>query len=60
MPNDNKRQFTVRMQEETFEKIRYLAYVDRRSMTMEVEHALVKFIADYEREHGEIFITSAE
>ena len=44
----DKRQFTLRVQDETYEKIRYLAYVERRSIAMEIEHAMLDYIARYE------------
>lgn len=50
----DKRQFTLRIQDETYEKVRYLAYVERRSIAMEIEHILLKYIADYENENGSI------
>ena len=50
----DKRQFTLRMQDETYEKIRYLAFVERRSIAMEVETALLAYIERYEQEHGPI------
>ena len=55
MPTD-KRQFTMRMQEETYEKVRYLAFAERRSIAMEIEHILLQYISDYENQHGPIQI----
>ena len=52
----DKRQFTLRVQDETYEKIRYLAYVERRSIAMEIETALLAYIKQYEKEHGPIQI----
>jgi len=53
----DKRQFTMRMQDETFEKLRYLAFIDRRSITMEVEHIILQYIAEFEKTNGEIQIS---
>ena len=50
----DKRPTMLRLPESTFEKIRYLAYVERRSMNMEIEHALEVYIAAYEQQHGPI------
>ena len=50
----DKRQFTLRVQDQTYEKIRYLAYVERRSIAMEIEHAMLDYIARSEAAHGEI------
>ena len=55
-----KRQFTMRMQDKTYEKIRYLAFVDRRSVAMEIEHILLKYITAYEAEHGAIVVPTDE
>lgn len=52
----DKRQFTLRLQEQTYEKIRYLAYAERRSIAMEIEHAVLDYIARYETERGPIVI----
>ena len=48
----DKRQFTLRIQDETYEKMRYLAYVERRSIAMEIETAMLAYISEYEKEHG--------
>lgn len=50
----DKRQFTLRIQDETYEKIRYLAYVERRSIAMEIETAMLAYISAYEQAHGAI------
>ena len=50
----DKRQFTMRMQDETYEKIRIIAFAERRSIAMEIEHILLEYIAAYESQHGEI------
>lgn len=55
----NKRQFTLRVQEETYEKMRYLAYVERRSVAMEIETAMLAYINNYEEKHGAIEISSS-
>ena len=50
----DKRQFTLRIQDETYEKIRFLAYAERRSIAMEIETAMLAYIANYENQHGPI------
>lgn len=50
----DKRQFTLRMRDETYEKVRYLAFMDRRSIAMEIEHIINQYADRYEREHGAI------
>ncbi len=54
----DKRQFTLRIQDETYEKMRFLAYVERRSIAMEIETAMLAYISKYEEEHGIIQIPS--
>ena len=49
-----KRPTMLRLPEDIYEKIRYLAFVERRSVNMQIEHALSKYIADYENQHGPI------
>lgn len=49
-----KRPTMLRLPETTYEKVRFLAYAERRSVNMQIEHALEVYIADYEKEHGSI------
>jgi len=56
----DKRQFTLRIQDDTYEKIRYLAYVERRSVAMEIETAILAYIEEYEALHGEITLPDEE
>lgn len=56
----DKRQFTLRLQDETYEKVRYLAYADHRSVAMEIEHILLRYITEYEAEHGSIAIPTLD
>ena len=50
----NKRQFTLRLQEENFLKIKAIAEADRRSIAMEIEYILEQYIKDYETKNGAI------
>lgn len=52
----NKRPTMLRLPEDLYEKTRYLAYVERRSINMQIEHALSTYIATYEQQHGPIHI----
>ncbi len=56
----DKRQFTLRIQEDTYEKMRFLAYAERRSIAMEIETAMLAYIADYENKHGPIQLPESE
>lgn len=55
----DKRQFTLRVQEDTYEKMRYLAFIERRSIAREIEAAMLAYIAAYETRHGPIQIPEA-
>ena len=50
----DKRPTMLRLPEATYEKIRYLAYVEKRSVNMEIEHALEEYISAFESKHGPI------
>ena len=54
----DKRPTMLRLPQATYEKIRYLAFVERRSINMQIEHALETYIADYEKNNGPISIPS--
>ena len=50
----NKRVFTLRLNDEVFDKIGILATNEHRSMTNYIEYVLLKHIDEIENEHGEI------
>lgn len=50
----DKRQFTLRLSEENFEKIKYIAGVNKRSIAMQIEFLIEQYIKRWEDEHGEI------
>lgn len=50
----DKKVFTLRMQPETYEKVRYMAFMERRSIAMEIENILLEYAKSYEAEHGSI------
>lgn len=50
----DKRPTMLRLPEITYEKVRYLAFAERRSINMQIEHALEVYIKAYEDEHGTI------
>ena len=50
----NKRVFTLRMEDEIFEKIGILASLEHRSMTTYIEYVLLEHIRRYETENGQI------
>lgn len=56
----DKRQFTLRLQEEIFLKVKALADIDRRSIAMEIEYILKQYISEYEKNNGPISIEEAQ
>ena len=54
----DKKPTMLRLPQDIFDKIRELAYIERRSMNMEIEHALQVYISAYEKEHGPIQLPS--
>ena len=51
-----KRVFTLRMDDEIFDKIGKLATKEHRSMTNYIEYILLEHLNRYEQQHGEIEI----
>lgn len=50
----DKRQFTLRMQEENFEKIKFIADTQKRSIAMQIEYLVEECIREYEQLNGAI------
>lgn len=50
----NKRVFTLRLEDDVFDKIGYLATREHRSMTNYIEYVLLKHITEVENGTGEI------
>lgn len=46
--------FSLRIQEEALEKIRFISASNKRSINKELEYVIDRYIASYEAEHGEI------
>lgn len=55
----DKRQFTMRMQQENFDKIRVIAAVNKRSAAMQIEYLIEKCINEYEEHFGKIPIAGS-
>ena len=55
MPTD-KKVFTLRLQEDNFNKIKFIAEKNKRSIAMQIEYLVEQFIDQYEKEHGKIII----
>ena len=50
----DKRQFTMRMQPENFDKMKVIAAANKRSVAMQIEYLLEQCIAEYETRYGMI------
>ena len=48
----NKRVFTLRLKDETFDRLEALAKKEHRSATNLIEFILLKYLDEYESEHG--------
>lgn len=53
----DKRQFTLRLSDENFEKIKYIAGINKRSIAMQIEFLIEQYIKQWENEHGVIDIS---
>ena len=52
----NKRVFTLRLQDDVFDKIEYLAEEEHRSMTNFIEYVLLQYLNKYQEENGGILL----
>ncbi len=55
----NKKVFTLRLKDENFDKIKYIADKSKRSIAMQIEYLIEQSIDEYEKQHGKI-ITDPE
>lgn len=56
----SKRPTMLRLPDDLYEKIRYLAYLEHRSLNMEIEHALQAYISAFESKHGPLELPQAQ
>lgn len=56
----DKKPTMLRLPIELHEKVRYMAYIEHRSVNAQIEHALMTYIQKFEQEHGEINIPSLD
>ena len=56
----NKREFTLRLSDEVFDKIGALATNEHRSITNYIEYVLIRHLEEVEREQGPIKIEKIE
>lgn len=52
----DKRVFTLRLNEDNFEKIKVIADKNKRSIAMQIEYLIEQHIEEYEKEKGNIKI----
>ena len=52
----DKKPTMLRLPEDVYEKVRFLAYLEHRSINAEIEHALACYINMYEQQHGTISV----
>ena len=50
----NKKQFTMRMQPETYDKIRVISAINKRSIAMQIEYLIDNCISEYESRFGNV------
>ena len=48
----------LRMDDELYLKLKYIAKIESRSYNQEAVHILKNFVAQYETEHGEIIVNT--
>lgn len=56
----NKRPTMLRLPDELYEKIRYLAYLEHRSLNMEIEHAIQTYISAFEAKNGSLQVPQVQ
>lgn len=56
----NKRVFTLRLQDDVFDKIEYLAKDQHRSMTNFIEFVLLQYLDEYQKDNGVINLPDNE
>lgn len=54
MKTKDKQAFTVRLPKQDFDKIKAIADIDKRTLAMQIEFIVSRFIKNYENEHGAI------
>jgi hypothetical protein len=53
MPTD-KKVFTLRLQKDNFDKIKYIAAKNKRSIAMQIEYLVEQAIEEYKKKQGKI------
>lgn len=48
----SKRFFTLRLEEDNFEKIKFIADKNKRSIAMQIEYLIEQYMNEYEKQNG--------
>lgn len=59
MPSDLPR-FTIRTKQENIDKMKYIAEIECRSTSKEIEYLMLKRIREYEKKFGEITLSQKD
>lgn len=51
---DQRKVSTLRLPPEIYTKLQFMAYMNRRSLSKEIEFGLAQYVETYEKEHGPI------
>ena len=54
---EDRKAFTLRMQEINFEKIKHIAAKNKRSIAMQIEYLIEECIEKFEKENGTIEVS---
>lgn len=52
-----KRQFTLRLSDKNFEKVKHIADINKRSIAMQIEYLIERYIENWEKDNGKIAVT---
>ena len=52
----DKRRYTLRLQDENFDKIKYIAEKSKRSIAMQIEFIIEEYIDKFEKDNGAIIL----
>ena len=56
MKTKDKQAFTVRLPKQDFNKVKAIADIDKRTLAMQIEFIVSRFIKNYESEHGVVMV----
>ena len=56
----NKKQVLIRVQPDTYEKLKFISDKNHRSVSNQLEWLMLQFISDYESTNGQILLANLE